>query len=299
MTSKYFASILLLLFFLVSGVQFADGTGHTIRTWPVDILLDRLVLLRADKNKSRKNLDNRSELTDQEFGVDLDLDLLDDPEGLVSLLQGELLDEAKLMYFLSWLDKADPLAKMHTNDLVVNIKKNLLAEKLHRHESYRIKTENSHQLIDQALLALNPIKISDSYQYAYGRELDRKIIKNFDAIHRQTFFENKLHKVDVGIDFLKPLKAILKTLKLEEKFEWIFENIVYIGYKSSFKHHKKVFMRFKGYYAKTSITFELMRRKRYWWGYGNWELAGTASKVVEEPMAVIGTDVKELEPSQN
>ena len=24
-----------------------------------------------------------------------------------------------------------------------------------------------------------------------------------------------------------------------------------------------------------------MRRKRYWWGYGNWEVVGTASKVVE------------------
>ena len=92
MTSKYFASILILIFFLVGGVQYADDTGHTIRTWPVDILLDRLVLLRADKNKSRKNLENRSKLLDQEFGVDLDLDLLDDPEGLVSLLQGEILD---------------------------------------------------------------------------------------------------------------------------------------------------------------------------------------------------------------
>ena len=56
-------------------------------------------------------------------------------------------------------------------------------------------------------------------------------------------------------------------------------------------------MRFKGYYAKISISFELMRRKRYWWGYGNWEVVGTASKVVEEPMAIVGTDVKELESS--
>lgn len=299
MSYKYFAPILVLLILSLGGVRLVDAREETIRTWPIDVLLDRLVLLRDNKAVQRASSTNELKPIDQNLGQDLDLSLLDDPQRLVSFLHLELLDEEKLAYFLVWVNNADPVARWHTKDLQTGIRQTLLAEKLHTDSSKVSRSAEFPRLLEQVLSKLDPIKVSDSYQYAYGRELERKIIKNFEAIHRQTFYENKIHNVDIGVDFLEPLKAILKTLKLGEKFEWIFENILHIGYKSSFKHHKKVFMRFKGYYAKISISFELMRRKRYWWGYGNWEVAGTASKVVEEPMAVIGTNVKELEPSQN
>lgn len=298
-STKYFAVILISLILSFGGVRLVDARGDTIRTWPVDILLDRLVLLRDNKAEPRVHSVDASEQEDVHFGGDLDLSVLDDPHKLVSLLHLELIDEENLAYFLVWLKNADPVAKWHTKDLRIRIKKSLLAEKLYTDTGERLRSAEFPRLFKQVLSKLDPVKVSDNYQYAYGRELDRKIIKHFDAIHRQTFYENKVHNVDIGVDFLEPLKAILMTLKLGDKFEWIFDNILYIGYKSSFKHHKKVFMRFKGYYAKTSISFELMRRKRYWWGYGNWELVGTASKLVEEPMAVIGTDVKELESARN
>ena len=298
-STRYFALILIALTLSFGGMRLLHANTDTIKTWPVDILLDRLVLLRANRAVQPVQRVEASEQIDSQFVGDLDLSILYDPQKLVSLLHLELVHEANLEYFLDWLKSADPVAKSYTKDLQIRIRKTLLAEKLHTDSPNMSRSAKFPRLLEQVLSKLDPIKVSDNYQYAYGRELERKIIKNFDAIHRQTFYENKTHNVDIGVDFLEPLKAILKTLKLGEKFEWIFENILHVGYKSSFKHHKKVFMRFKGYYAKISISFELMRRKRYWWGYGNWEVVGTASKVVEEPMAIVGTDVKELESSQD
>ena len=299
MPLKHFILIIILFSGLIQSVHHADNSVSTIKSWPVDVLLDRLVLLRSGKIPALENSDDSSGYLSSKASDEIDIDLLSNAERLAAFLNTELLEGNRLDSFLLWLKGSDPLAKWHTRDLSRNINRSLIAESFYENVRQSRRSGRYYEVRDQLETVLDSVEISNSYQYAYGREVGRKIIKQFDAIHRQTFFENKVHNVDIGIDFLEPVKAILRTLKLKEKFQWIFDNVLYFGYKSSFKHHKKVFMRFKGFYAKTSVSFELLRRKRYWWGFGSWEMVGTTSKVIEEPMAIVGTDVKELEPSQN
>ena len=299
MSLKHFTLIIILFSGFIQCVHFADNSVSTIKSWPVDVLLDRLVLLRSGKIPAAENYIDSSEYLSSEASDEIDIVLLSNAERLAAFLNTELLEENRLDSFLLWLKGSDPLAKWHTRDLSKNINRSLIAESFYENVKQIRRSGRYYEVRDQLETVIDSVETSNSYEYAYGREVGRKIIKQFDAIHRQTFFENKVHNVDIGIDFLEPVKAILRSLKLKEKFQWIFDNVLYIGYKSSFKHHKKVFMRFKGFYAKTSVSFELMRRKRHWWGYGSWEIVGTTSKVIEEPMAIVGTDVKELEPSQN
>ncbi len=299
MSLKHFTLIIILFSGFIQCVHFADNSVSTIKSWPVDVLLDRLVLLRSGKIPAAENYIDSSEYLSSEASDEIDIVLLSNAERLAAFLNTELLEENRLDSFLLWLKGSDPLAKWHTRDLSKNINRSLIAESFYENVKQTRRSGRYYEVRDQLETVIDSVETSNSYEYAYGREVGRKIIKQFDAIHRQTFFENKVHNVDIGIDFLEPVKAILRSLKLKEKFQWIFDNVLYIGYKSSFKHHKKVFMRFKGFYAKTSVSFELMRRKRHWWGYGSWEIVGTTSKVIEEPMAIVGTDVKELEPSQN
>ncbi len=299
MPLKHFTLIIILFSCFIQYVHHADNSVSTIKSWPVDVLLDRLVLLRSGKIPALENYDDSSGYSFSKASDEIDIDLLSNSERLAAFLNTELLEGNRLDSFLLWLKGSDPLAKWHTRDLSRNINRSLIAESFYENVRHTRRSDRYYEVRDQLETVLDSVETSNSYQYAYGREVGRKIIKQFDAIHRQTFFENKVHNVDIGIDFLEPVKAILRGLKLKEKFQWIFDNVLYIGYKSSFKHHKKVFMRFKGYYAKTSVSFELLRRERYWWGFGSWEIVGTTSKVIEEPMAIVGTDVKELEPIQN
>lgn len=134
-----------------------------------------------------------------------------------------------------------------------------------------------------------------SYEYAYGRELSREELKRFELIRRNTFFENTHHKIDIDIDFLGPIKKVIKALKLKDKFSWVWDQKLHFGYHSEFKHYKKVFVREKGYYKKVKVKLELIRRKvSFWTGPGPWEVYGTGHKYFEEPAAVVGFEVKEL-----
>ncbi len=299
MPIKLFIFSTILLSGLNLSAYHADSSLITIKSWPIDLLLDRLVLLRSGKIATTESFRGSNPLITSFKSEEIDIDIMSNPSQLATFLRNELIQQDRLDSYLKWLENADPFAKLLTKDLSTKINRALIAESFHENTRQTRRSNRYYEVRDELEKTINAVKTFNGYQYAYGKEVGRKIIKQFDAIHRQTFFENRVHNVDIGVDFLEPVKAILRSLKLKEKFEWIFDNTLYIGYKSSFKHHKKVFMRFKGFYAKTSISFELMRRKRHWWGYGSWEIVGTASKLVEEPMAIVGTDVKELEPSHN
>ena len=62
------------------------------------------------------------------------------------------------------------------------------------------------RLLEQVLSKLDPIKVSDNYQYAYGREFERKIIK-ISTPSTDKHLQNKTHNVDIGVDFLEPLES--------------------------------------------------------------------------------------------
>ncbi len=129
------------------------------------------------------------------------------------------------------------------------------------------------------------------YEYIYGQEIKREVVDKYESIIRQTFFENKTHNVDIAADFLEPIRKIISTLQLKSMFEWLWDSKLYFGYHSSFKYHRKVFIRFKGYYQKTAVTVEVLRRKKSFWGNEPWEKYGTSTKLVEEPTAIVGREV--------
>jgi hypothetical protein len=135
-----------------------------------------------------------------------------------------------------------------------------------------------------------------SYEYTLGKELKREVVKEFEAIHRHTLMENYEHNISIDIDFLEPLKKIINTLKLKDMFSWLWEQALHYSYHASFSHKKKIFTRSHGYYQNVAVTFEVLRRERYWWGgTGEWEKYGHTLRNVEEPRAVLTTEVKELD----
>jgi hypothetical protein len=134
-----------------------------------------------------------------------------------------------------------------------------------------------------------------SYEYAYGRELKRQVLEEFEVIHRHTFMENYEHKIDIEVDFLDPIKKIISTLRLDGRFEWLYKQSLRYGYHAYFKHSKKVFTRSKGYYGKLRLTLELLRRKRRWWGSSDWEVVGRTIQIQEEPRALVATDARVLD----
>lgn len=135
----------------------------------------------------------------------------------------------------------------------------------------------------------------ESWDYAYGKEISREVVDKYESIIRQTFFENRTHNVDIQLDFLEPIRKIITKLNLKSMFEWLWDSKLFYGYHSSFVHHKKVFIRFKAFNQKVAVKVEVLRRKRYWWGYGDWEIYGSTTRMMEEPTAVVGREVEELD----
>jgi len=133
------------------------------------------------------------------------------------------------------------------------------------------------------------------YEYAYGRELQRDVLEEFEVIHRHTYMENYEHKIDIEIDFLGPIKKVLSGLHLEKRFEWLYKQRLRYGYHAYFKHYKKVFTRATGYYGKLRLTLELLRRKRRWWGSSEWEVIGATTQIHEEPRALVATEARILD----
>jgi len=244
---------------------------------PLELLLFKEVDLSSQLSRS----------IDEERGIGEIKEIEKQREALRSELLPYLSTAQGYREFVRFLENAGPVERQEMRGLAHLVQTKINAS--------RLENDGLGPADDSELKAyLGEQKSRDSYQYAYGQEVSRETIDEFEAIHRNTFFENKSHNINIGIDFLEPIKKVLKALKLEKKFSWVFENSLFYGYKSSFKHHKKVFMRFKGYYGKIAVKVELMRRKRYWWGYGSWEKVGVTTKMLKEPIAVVGTEVKEL-----
>lgn len=248
-----------------------------IEGMPLELLLFREVNLSSQLSRS----------IEEERGIGEIKEIEKQREALRSELLPYLSTAQGYREFVRFLENAGPVERQEMRGLAHLVQTKINAS--------RLENDGLGPADDSELKAyLGEQRSRDSYQYAYGKEVSRETIDEFEAIHRNTFFENKSHSINIGIDFLEPIKKVLKALKLEKKFSWVFENSLFFGYKSSFKHHKKVFMRFKGYYGKIAVKVELMRRKRYWWGYGSWEKVGVTTKMLEEPIAVVGTEVKEL-----
>lgn len=160
---------------------------------------------------------------------------------------------------------------------------------------------NSRILAGEELSITSPRRMFRSYQpmaqyeYRLGRELKREVLDRYESIIRQTFFENKSHNVDIAADFLEPIRKVITTLKLKSMFEWLWDSKLFFGYHSSFTYHRKVFIRFKGYYQKTAVTVEVLRRKVTFFGSEPWEPHGSIVQMVEEPTAVVGREVQLLD----
>lgn len=284
---REFLTVTLLLLFSVCAARAQSGDLY-LESWPSEILFDRIVLLRTcqvDTNsKGQPGCDSFAQKSSDGPSI------LKDQFAMTELLEKAFKNVDFRREFVSWFVDSDPLARHHVGDFVKLYRKYAQAHK------FSVKFDHIPQETFEiekisAVLAKDRL---DQYEYAYGKEVGRKVLKHFDAIHRQTFFENRTHDIDISVDFLKPIKTILTHLKLKQKFQWVFDNKLYFGYKSSFKHNKKVFIRFLGYYAKVSLDIELLRRRVYWWGYGEWEKVGITSKIIQEPVAMVGTEVKEI-----
>lgn len=267
---------------------FAQSSEIEFKSWPSEILFDRLVLLRNCQVDVETKLAQVCDLNTQISNGGPSA--LNDPVALTELLETAFEEVDFRKEFIDWFLRSDQLARGNVGDLVRLYRRYAQSDILSGHFDDSAPEEFRVDEISR-IIAMDRL---DQYDYAYGKEVGRKVLKQFDAIHRQTFFENKTHNIDINIDFIEPIKAIVTHLQLKEKFKWLFNNKLYFGYKSSFKHKRKVFIRFLGYYAKVSVDIELLRRKIYWWGYGEWEKVGITSKVIQEPVAIVGTDAKEI-----
>gem|GEM_PF-1054373 len=201
-----------------------------------------------------------------------------------------ILEEGILQEFTVFLERGDPLQTQALREI-----SQLLVSRV-RFQSP--KDQSLRDLSARILEKLPPASLSASYEYAYGKELERKSLKEFDAIHRKTLFENREHKIEIDIDFLGPLKKLIEALKVKEKFSWVWAQKLRFAYRAFFKHHKRIFTRSVGYYEKVSVKIELLRRKRSFWGTGPWESYGYTYLTREEPRALITTEAREL-PSEN
>jgi len=200
------------------------------------------------------------------------------------ILANHLIEENRVVEFASFYEKSDEVIREAlrpvVRDLIVMLNTRILAG-------------------DEIVLpSVTPRALFRSYQplaqyeYIYGQEIRREVVDKYESIIRQTFFENKTHSVDIAADFLEPIRKIISTLQLKSMFEWLWDSKLYFGYHSTFKYHRKVFIRFKGYYQKTAVTVEVLRRKKTFWGSEPWEKYGTSTKLIEEPTAVVGREVQ-------
>jgi hypothetical protein len=181
---------------------------------------------------------------------------------------------------------------MNRNALRGLVKRLIVAENLRAQEGSSVLSESG---VDGAAALFEGLDRA-SYEYAYGNEIGREVVDTFEAIHRSTFMENLEHKVDIDIDFLKPIKKVVEKLNLKEKFKWLWNQKLHWGYHSHFIHKKKVFMRSHGYYQKVAVKLQVLRRERYWWGgTGDWEVHGSSTKMMEEPRALVATEARELD----
>ena len=235
---------------------------------PLDISLTRLVIAYQDSRWD----DNHS---DQSI-------YREERDRLVS----HILHDNLFYQFLEFLESGGPLELQALREL-----SHILVSKIRFQEP---ENEELNRLGGRILEILPPASVSATYEYAYGKELERKIVKQFEAIHRQTLFENKEHGIEIDLDFLKPIKKLVEFLRVQEKFSWLWEQTLRFAYRARFKHSKKIFTRSLGYYNKVSVKIEILRRKRSFWGDGPWESYGSTYQSQEIPRAVLTTEIKEL-----
>ncbi|PCJ16581.1 MAG: hypothetical protein COB02_15900 [Candidatus Cloacimonadota bacterium] len=201
----------------------------------------------------------------------------------------DILSENKLHDYAVLYNSLNDMQRAALKDLTKETIIRFNTKVLYQENSSILKVKNAKQLFPKYTTLA-------SYEYAYGKELAREDLKTYELIRRNTFFENSHHKIDIDIDFLKPIKKIISALKLKSKFSWIWDQKLHFGYHSEFTHYKKIFMREKGYYKKVKVTVELLRRKTSFWGSpGPWKVYGQSVKYFEEPSAIVGFEVKELD----
>ena len=239
---------------------------------PLEASLSRLVQAYCDHKKSTMN--------------DLDKSLFQDYELDRDRILNHILEESLVSDFVSFLQKADPVSLQALREI-----SHLLVSRL-RFSAHGVNQDSG--LASQILELIPSASLSATYEYAYGRELERKAIKEYEVIHRNTFFENREHRIDIDVDFLGPLKKVLKALKVEKSFSWVWKQKLRFAYKAWFKHYKKVFARTLGFYEKVSVKIEILRRKRSFWGTGEWESHGHTYITREEPRALLTTEAREL-----
>ena len=239
---------------------------------PLEASLSRLVQAYCDHKKSTMN--------------DLDKSLFQDYELDRDRILNHILEESLVSDFVSFLQKADPVSLQALREI-----SHLLVSRL-RFSAHGVNQDTG--LASQILELIPSASLSATYEYAYGRELERKAIKEYEVIHRNTFFENREHRIDIDVDFLGPLKKVLKALKVEKSFSWVWKQKLRFAYKAWFKHYKKVFARTLGFYEKVSVKIEILRRKRSFWGTGEWESHGHTYITREEPRALLTTEAREL-----
>ena len=239
---------------------------------PLDVSLSRLVQAYCDYKKSPEKGLDKALL--QAYELDRDRVL------------NHILEDSLVADFVDFLREADPVSLQALREI-----SHLLVSKLRFSED---EVNQDAGMASQILELIPSSTISATYEYAYGRELERKSIKDYEVIHRNTLFENREHRIDIDVDFLGPLKKVLKALKVEKSFSWVWKQKLRFAYKAWFKHSKKVFARTLGFYEKVSVKIEMLRRKKSFWGNGEWKSFGYTYITREEPRALLTTEAKEL-----
>lgn len=239
---------------------------------PLEVSLTHLILSYQNSRPSTQNPDQNS---DQNV-------YFEERDRLLNHLQEDNL----VQEFVNFLQLAGPLELQALRDLG-----HRLVSKIRFQEP---DNKELNALGSKILEILPPASLTATYEYAYGKELERKVVKQFEAIHRQTLFENKEHGIEIDLDFLSPVKKLVQFFKIQEKFSWLWEQSLRFAYRAKIKHSKKIFTRSLGYYDKVSVKIEILRRKRSFWGDGPWEVYGHTYQAQELPRAILTTEIKEL-----
>jgi hypothetical protein len=257
---------------------------------PLDVILsqltDQFYSMKTEKSEAGEDLSKKA-ASEESFGQDL--------KRVMDHITSE-----ELFWDISDLYKeSDPMVREALNPLVSKIIRHLNSVLQKDPQAVRgVRNPRTDLFPDYSPLSqLDFTERQDRvrYEYRLGRELDRKIVKTYEAIHRRTMMENIEHHIDIDVDFLKPIKKVIETLKLKEKFSWLWNQKLRWGYHSHFKHHKKIFTRQQAFYDKISVKFELWRREKGIIWDGDWERCGTSNRMVEEVAAMVAKEAKQLD----